>query len=69
LKRDPKAMSIARRRAERELLFWTIRQTCFAALLTAATICAVISLFADEFDSAHLVEQLLRRAAALFLSG
>jgi hypothetical protein len=62
-------MSIARRRAERELLFWTIRQTCFAALLAAATICAVISLFAGEFDGARLVEQLLTRAATLFPSG
>jgi len=55
-------MSIARRRAERELLFWTIRQTCFAALLAAATICAVL-------DGAHLVEQLLTRAATFFPSG
>jgi len=69
LKRDPKGISIARRRAERELLFWTIRQTCFAALLAAATICAVISLFAGEAGGAHLVEQLLARAAAVLLSG
>jgi len=64
LKRDPEETSIARRRGERELLFWTIRQACFAALLAAATICAVVSLLAGEFDGSHLVGQLLARAAA-----
>lgn len=54
---------------ERELLFWTIRQTCFAALLAAATLCAVISLFAGEFGGTHLVEQLLTRAATVLPSG
>jgi hypothetical protein len=54
---------------ERELLFWTIRQTCFAALLAAATLCAVISLFAGELGGTHLVEQLLTRAATVLPSG
>jgi hypothetical protein len=44
-------------------LFWTIRQTCFATLLAAATICAVVSLFAGEFGGSHLVDQLLARGA------
>jgi hypothetical protein len=68
LKRNPEVTSIARRRAERELLFWTIRQTCFVALLAAATICALISLFTGEFGGSNLVGQLLARAAA-FRSG
>jgi hypothetical protein len=68
LKRDPEGTSLARRRAERELLFWTIRQTCFVALLAAATICAVISLLVGEFDGSHLVGQLPARAVA-FPSG
>jgi hypothetical protein len=65
LKRNPEGTGIARRRAERELLFWTIRQICFVVLLAAATICAVISLFVGEFDGSHLVGQLLLRAAAV----
>lgn len=63
MKRDPEGTSIARRRAERELLFWTIRQTCFVALLAAGTICAVISLVASEFGGSHSVGQLLTKSA------
>lgn len=47
------------------MLFWTIRQSCFAALLAAATICAVISLVVGEIDGSSLVGQLLAKAAAL----
>jgi hypothetical protein len=64
LKGDLGGTGLARRRAERELLFRTIRQTCFATLLAATTICVVVTLFAGEFDASHLVGQLLARAIA-----
>jgi hypothetical protein len=63
LKRDPEGTSVARRWAERELLFWTIRQTCFITLLAAGTICAVISLVAGGFGGSHSVVQLLTTSA------
>lgn len=65
MKQDLERGNLARRRAEREFLFWTIRQTCFATLLAAATICAVLSLFAGEFGGSHLVDQLLARGAGI----
>jgi hypothetical protein len=63
LKRHPEGVSTAKRREERELLFWTIRQTCFAALLAAATICAVVSLFAGAVGGSDLVGRLLAGGA------
>jgi hypothetical protein len=62
LKRKRNRDSVESRRAERELLFWTIRQTCFVALLGAATICTLISLIGGEVGGSNLLGQLLRKA-------
>jgi hypothetical protein len=66
LKQKQSRKSVERRREERELLFWTIRQTCLVALLGAATVCAVISLALGEVGGSNLVGQLLAGAGRFF---
>jgi hypothetical protein len=65
LKQDRNRDSVESRKAERALLFWTIRQSCFVVLLAAGTVYTVVSLLTGQIDGPHLVGQILARAAAL----
>ena len=62
LKRKQDRGSIGKRRAERELFFWTVLQTYKVVLLGALTVCTLIALAVDEVAGHNIVNEFLAKA-------